>query len=102
MARFYGRPWEEQFQAEYHWTLAGLYALEEIERIDGLDREGEAIRGAMFMNHAFVPGGLLNRDQEHFKQKLQRPAHAAHAPVMSDAEVIAFHAELTRGKRPVS
>lgn len=54
-------------------TILVLDRLEEVERIDALEDEGEEIRRAFRVNYAFAKPSILEQEHRAYKQKIARP-----------------------------
>lgn len=63
-------------EADLADVLFTHYWLEEVERLEGLERESESIRQAYRMNWAFAAPKELKRERQDFDARLWRDPHA--------------------------
>jgi len=67
VAKAYARSWEEVYEDAWHLTLLALYALEEVERIEGLEQEHRDLTAAFRFKY---DGRQLMREQQAFRARL--------------------------------
>jgi hypothetical protein len=69
VAKAYHRSWEEVYDDYWHLTLLALYALEEVERIEGLEQEHRDLTMAFRFKY---DGRQLMDEQHAFRTRLLR------------------------------